>query len=439
VPLFSGWKVPADQDAVKVTCQAYGCSKAGLNPKGVWNPIKLLASPSSEEGSSLSTEPCCAQILKKTKTDCKNLFGCSLSDRDVVSGSQRLPMRLQPKLSSCQAKLCRHHINTPIVWKEKKNLAEFADDGSYQCCVDLLQSNKDRLEHPKDWCQKPTEPIMEEDQCVAYMCERKITNSGDSYANYLQGFKKSGKSSPKVSQKKGKKAAKRKLMQAKDLSSQFFKGQSIHMFTELRSASKSLAMIEKCIDVLADNQLADWSMKEPCRSKDDPPTPPSPNPDPKLNVDDSEASSSGSASSDGSSGDGSSGDASSTEDSSEKEGGEAAGSGRLPRKELEKAEIPAVVCAEGGVEGISLIPGANVLGFGYDPGLRTGCSYEMCIFRPIYKYTFKECKVLILLRDCLPFPIRLSRSTNTQPRGPPTRTSLPSMKRNLLPYPLVLT
>ena len=271
VPSFASWNVPAKQDPVKLRCQAYTCNKAGLNAQGRWNPTLPISSSSSSDGSSLSTEPCCAEILKNTKTDCHNLFGCTLSQTDVVTGSRRLPMQLDPKLSSCKAKLCQKRINGPSVWSQKKNLAIFDGDGSYQCCVDLLESNKGRLSS-KDWCSKPTQPIMGKDQCVAYLCERKIKNSGDSYQDYLEAFRKSsppkhqkakpkGKSPPAKSASRSERAStaspsstNRKLMNtaASDSSK-----------SEAKPASE-MKMVKKCIGVLFDNQLADWSMEQPC-------------------------------------------------------------------------------------------------------------------------------------------------------------------------------
>jgi len=64
--------------------------------------------------------------------------------------------------------------------------------------------------------------------------------------------------------------------------------------------------------------------------------------------------------------------------------------------ELKKEEIPESECdEENGPDNFPLLPGANVLGYTYDPdfGLE-GCNFDRCVIRPFIKFTYKDCKVV---------------------------------------------
>jgi len=69
----------------------------------------------------------------------------------------------------------------------------------------------------------------------------------------------------------------------------------------------------------------------------------------------------------------------------------------LERPEIEPQEIPEVECdEEEGHSNLPLLPGADVLGYTYDPdfGMK-GCTFDRCVMRPFIKFTYKDCKVVV--------------------------------------------
>jgi archaellum component FlaC len=84
------------------------------------------------------------------------------------------------------------------------------------------------------------------------------------------------------------------------------------------------------------------------------------------------------------------------EPSGDEHSGEEAVEAVESKPELQEEEIPESECSEeNGPDNLPLLPGADVLGYTYDPDFGPeNCKFDRCVMRPFIRFTFKNCKVV---------------------------------------------
>jgi len=275
------------------------------------------------------------------------------------------------------------------IGRKKKGDSRFADginQGRSACCVKLLASVPDGK---GNWCPKPLpnsdcskppcEPIvdMNQDECQSFLCQQSpmISNAGDSYALWLEQHS----------------AGSRRLLSA-IMPAKSTAAPAVQSNAATSAASKSPHLdpnVGRCVEKLRLSGIDSWETSPHCVQEVD---------DKLTKQDEQEVVEEEKEQHSGIGGIGVA-DASSSvhEGGAEAQAATEATPIEIEHEpELKDEEIPEQECdEEAGAKHLPILPGANVLGYTYDPefGLE-GCNFDRCVMRPFIRYTYRECKVV---------------------------------------------
>lgn len=385
-------------------CQGFMCKKAGLLPSGEFGSVpypKVISYPKS-----LGPAQCCPFVAQGlASATCHQMFGCEVPH---IMKSGVTQWDLKDQVTSCKNFFCLQGVSSPAEWSQKKDDSRFADGrnkGRSTCCAKLLAGVPDGKEN---WCPAPVpdpsctgpncEPIvpMDADECQNFLCEQKpmISNLGDSYALWLESQRSSGSnaaepvtSASSAQQNSASSSAASKtwknVVHATASAQQSAASSTASMSNKANALDPNVA---RCIRTLKLSEIDSWETSPHCvKEEDEKIEEEHETGEEEHETGDEEAHASG-------------GEAVEGEEGSA--GGEVSENGSveetLEQPELEPQEIPDPECdADEGTSALPLLPGADVLGYTYDPdfGMK-GCNFDRCVMRPFIKYTYKDCKMV---------------------------------------------
>jgi hypothetical protein len=372
-------------------CQGFMCKKAGLLPSGEFGLVpypKMNSYPKS-----LSPRHCCPFVAPGlSSASCHQKFGCEVP---LILEKGKTQWDLQDQVKSCMNFFCLKGVSNREEWAKKQGDSKFADGinkGRSACCAKLLAGVPDGKQ---SWCPTPIpnpdctgpdcQPIvsMNAEECQSFLCQQEpmISDASDSYALWLENQHKSGS---------------RKLLQAAAVSpSSASPIAAKESWKRLGAAAVSASSkpdpldpnVAQCIRTLKLSGIESWETNAHCVKEENEKI--EEEAEPKAEEAE-EASHKEVMHSEGEGGGGDSGGhVSETEEhASEPE--------VLEEPELEPESVEEAECdPEEGVSSLPILPGADVLGYTYDPdfGMK-GCNFDRCVMRPFVKYTYKECKVV---------------------------------------------
>jgi hypothetical protein len=376
------WRAASNE----MRCQGYMCKKAGLQPSGEFGPLpypKLNAYPKR-----LDAKTCCPFVAQGlTQASCHQKFGC---DVPPAMTNGKTEWDLNDQVKSCKNFFCLNGVSSSTEWAQKSGDSKFADGvnkGRSACCAKMLASVPDGKE---SWCPKTIEdpnckgpdckPIvaMDEEMCQDFLCQQTpmISNVGDSYALWLEQSHSSG--------------SRRLLQAAAGTAVSPAAGKSASQAASSNKSPELDPNVARCVRTLQLSGIDTWETNPHCVKVED-----------KIEEEEDAPEEEEKTGGEGGEGDheakGHGGTEEGKEEGNAEHEGEKEEHGLDEHKpELEKEEIPEAECdEENGPESLPILPGANVLGYTYDPdfGLQ-GCNFDRCVIRPFIKYTYKDCKVV---------------------------------------------
>jgi hypothetical protein len=377
-------------------CQGFMCKRAGLLPSGDFGLVsypKINSYPSN-----LNAQNCCPFVAQGLNSaTCYQNFGCDVPS--VLSESKN-EWTLQDQVQSCMHFFCLLGVSSPADWSQKQGDSLFANGrnkGRSACCSKLLAGVPDGK---GNWCPTPIidpnckgphcEPIvpMDADACQSFLCLQNpmISNSGFSYAIWLESHRSS---------------ASRRLLNAAVASPAVSSPSKVVPSSGTGGAAAAANQetddpnVARCIRTLQLSGIESWEINEQCVKEEDQTLEEESVQQEKT--EEAEPAAGGPSGIKASQGDGLSGKEAEARAVEGSERGESVSEVNvLERPEIEPEEIPEVECnAEEGHSNLPLLPGADVLGYTYDPdfGMK-GCTFDRCVMRPFIKFTYKDCKVV---------------------------------------------
>lgn len=397
-------------------CQGFMCKKAGLLPSGEFGPVsypKVISYPKT-----LDPKQCCPFVAQGlSSATCHQMFGCEVP---FIMKSGVTQWHLKDQVTSCKNFFCLHGVSSPAEWSQKQGDSKFADSpnkGRSACCAKLLASVPDGKEN---WCPAPVsdpsctgpncEPIvpMDADECQSFLCQQNpmISNLGDSYALWLEHQRSSGSETAEPvtsasSAQQNSASASRKLLDSKTWKNVLQATASAQQSSTSSSvASKTWKKVltastsneanaldpnvARCIRTLKLSEIDSWVTSPHCVKEEDEKI----EEEHETSDEEAHAEAVEGHPAPGEEPEGNSGGEVSEHNSVEE---------TLEDPELEPEEIPEEECdSDAGTSALPLLPGADVLGYTYDPdfGMK-GCNFDRCVMRPFIKYTYKDCKMVV--------------------------------------------
>jgi DNA uptake protein ComE-like DNA-binding protein len=366
-----------DSFSNEMQCQGHMCKAAGILPSGEYGPLKYPKSNAYPK--KLSAKTCCPFVAQGlTPASCYEKFGCEVPFA-IEKGKDT--WELSDSVQLCKNFFCRLSVTSPAVWAQKKGDSVFSqgiNKGRSACCEKLLASTPDGKE---SWCPAAAPPVspideitpvikMSDEECQDFLCMQtpKVSDVGATYAVWREHFFEEEKSEG------------RRLLAVPSASRS--SAASSAKASASSSGSKShdeqhdpRVNVPVCVNQLQLAGIETWETNEHCAHEEEPEEEEEEEHEEEEHEEEEHEAE----------------EPKGEEHHEEEHSGEAE-----PEPELEPEELPEAECdEENGPENLHLLPGANVLGYTYDPdfGLE-GCNFDRCVIRPFIKFTYKECKVV---------------------------------------------
>ncbi len=376
-------------------CQGFMCKRAGLSPSGEFG--RVLYPKINSYPSNLNAQNCCPYVAQGLNSAiCYQNFGCEVPS---VMPESKTEWTLQDQVKSCMNFFCLLGVSSPEDWSQKQGDSLFANGrnkGRSACCSKLLSGVPDGK---GNWCPAPIvdpnckgphcEPIvpMDADACQSFLCLQHpmISNSGFSYAIWLESQRSSES---------------RRLLNAAVVPPALSSSSKVVPTSGTGGAVAATHQktddpnVARCIRTLQLSGIDSWEVNAQCVKEEDEAIEEEGAREEET-VETKPSLVEGGLT--GPQGDESSGKEAETGAVEGSEAGENVSEvDVLERPELEPEEIPEAECdAEEGHSNLPLLPGADVLGYTYDPdfGMK-GCTFDRCVMRPFIKFTYKDCKIV---------------------------------------------
>jgi hypothetical protein len=356
-------------------CQGFMCRKAGLLPSGEFGRLpypKVNSYPKS-----LTNQDCCPFLAQGlTPASCHSMYGCEVPP---YMKDAKTEWDIKDQVQSCKNFFCLQGVSSPAVWSQKKGDSKFADGknkGRSACCEKLLASVPDGKE---TWCHSGPIP-MDAEECKSFLCQQEpmIFNSGDSYFLWEEQHRSFGSRNILAMPPSPSKKMPSSSLANEDSS----KGATMAASTQPHPASKGLdPNVGTCVQLLELSGISSWETSQHCVTEED------------TAIEEKDETKEGEHS-EGNHPVANHPVANQPEaDHSEADHPEA--EEVLEHNEIQSEEIPGFECSEEGPAALPLLPGADVLGYTYDPDFgMADCNFDRCVMRPFIKFTFKDCKVV---------------------------------------------